>query len=307
MHALILERNKMVARRVARAFTAAGATASIVDDPAQATAQLASADVLCADTFDGEYVVEQVRARGLRAVLWTAEPIKRALRYMLDTPSIDHVLGRRDFESAPRLWEVLALARRMVAPTTGPLPLAAYLDWGFATLELDVRTARDRDTAVARVQDFVGGLQVPKRQAELAGEVAHELIMNAIYDAPVDATGQPRFAADRKAEIRLADHERPSIRLAADGGRVVFQVCDPFGRLERRRVLDSLSRALATGELDRSGGGAGLGLAQCHHASSALFFDIAPGQHTEVTAVFDLELNVRELRTQAKSLHFWSA
>jgi hypothetical protein len=267
MHALILERNKMVARRVARAFTAAGATASIVDDPAQATAQLASADVLCADTFDGEYVVEQVRARGLRAVLWTAEPIKRALRYMLDTPSIDHVLGRRDFESAPRLWEVLALARRMVAPTTGPLPLAAYLDWGFATLEL----------------------------------------VNAIYDAPVDATGQPRFAADRKAEIRLADHERPSIRLAADGGRVVFQVCDPFGRLERRRVLDSLSRALATGELDRSGGGAGLGLAQCHHASSALFFDIAPGQHTEVTAVFDLELNVRELRTQAKSLHFWSA
>jgi hypothetical protein len=43
----------------------------------------------------------------------------------------------------------------------------------------------------------------------------------------------------------------------------------------------------------------------CHNASTALWFDVVPGRHTEVTAVFELDVNLRELRTQAKSLHFW--
>ena len=45
----------------------------------------------------------------------------------------------------------------------------------------------------------------------------------------------------------------------------------------------------------------------CHNSSSAMFFDVARGRHTEVTAVFELDMNLRELRTQAKSVHFWSA
>ena len=59
--------------------------------------------------------------------------------------------------------------------------------------------------------------------------------------------------------------------------------------------------------MDSSHGGAGLGMMVCHNNSSAMFFDVARGRHTEVTAVFELDMNLRELRTQAKSLHFWSA
>jgi hypothetical protein len=44
----------------------------------------------------------------------------------------------------------------------------------------------------------------------------------------------------------------------------------------------------------------------CHNASSAMFFDVARGRHTEVTALFELDQNLREFRTQARSLHFWS-
>jgi len=43
----------------------------------------------------------------------------------------------------------------------------------------------------------------------------------------------------------------------------------------------------------------------CHNASTAMFFDVVPNQKTEVTAVFELDLNLREFRTSAKSLHFW--
>ena len=72
------------------------------------------------------------------------------------------------------------------------------------------------------------------------------------------------------------------------------------------RFVDGLTRGLARGEMDQSHGGAGLGMMICHNASSAMIFDVARGRHTEVTAMFELDLNLREFRTQARSLHFWS-
>jgi len=310
MHAVILERNKLVGRKIARLFLGVGFTTETIEEPAQAASAIAAAPgdtVLCADAFDGDLVAEHVRASpGLRGVLWTAEPLRRSLRYMIETRGIDHVLGRRDFESAPRAWEIVMIARRFVAPGT-VAPLAAYLDWGFTTLDFDVRTPADRDAAVRRIQELVGQLQAPKRVAEMFGELGHELMMNAMYDAPVDGHGRPRFAGDRKADVRLADGERPVVRAATDGTKLVLQVRDPFGRLERTHVVDGLARGLATGEIDRSGGGAGLGFMVCHNASSGLFFDVARGRHTEVTAIVELDMNLRELRTQAKSLHFWSS
>ena len=313
MHAVILERNKLVGRKVARLFQSVGATAVTVDEPGQVAGHLADADVLCSDTFDADFTAEQVRSNPrLRGVLWTAEPLRRSLRHLIETGGrgptggIDHVLGRRDFESPPRAWEVVMVARRLVAPTTPPI--SAYLDWGFSMIELEVRGTADRDQAVKQIGTFITTLGAPKRVVEMFGELAHELIMNAIYDAPVDASGTPTYAADRKADVRLADTERPSVRLASDGTRLVLQVRDPFGRLERRHVFDGLARGLAGGPgmMDTSHGGAGLGMMVCHNASSAMFFDVARGRHTEVTAVFELDMNLRELRTQAKSLHFWS-
>jgi hypothetical protein len=307
MHAVILERNKLVGRKVARLFASVGATAVTVEEPSQIAQHVAGADVLCADTFDADFVAEQVRVHGkLRGVLWTAEPLKRSLRYLVETKTIDNVLGRKDFESAPRSWEVLMVARRLNSPSGAP-PIAAFLDWGFSAMEVEVRTTADRDSATAQIQGFVGNLGVPKRVAEMFGELGHELIMNAMYDAPVDQAGRPKYALDRKADIRLADDERPTVRVATDGTRLVMQVRDPFGRLERKHVFEGLARGLAGGEMDSSHGGAGLGMMVCHNASSAMFFDVARGRHTEVTALFELDMNLRELRTQAKSLHFWSA
>jgi len=319
VHVVILERNKLAGRKVARLFLSVGASAVVVEEPAQATAALENADILCADTFDGDYVAEQVRSRPkLSGVLWTAEPLRRSLRYLVETMSpkpseaggrwqagIDHVLARKDFESAPRAWEVVMVARRL-AQAGGPPPIAAYLDWGFTAVELDVRSTADRDSTVAQIQEFIAKLGVPKRIGEMFGELGHELLMNAIYDAPVDASGRPKYASDRKADVRLADTERPVVRLATDGSKLALQVRDPFGRLERRHVFDGLARGLAGGEMDTSHGGAGLGMMVCHNSSTAMFFDVAQGKHTEVTALFELDMNLRELRTQAKSLHFWS-
>jgi hypothetical protein len=306
MHAAILERNKLVGRRVARVFAAVGAKVTLVEDPGELIASVADADVVCGDSFDGELIAEQVRARpGLRGVLWTAEPLRRSLKYLAES-SIDHVLARRDFESPPRAWEAMLVARRLAQPELAPPPATAYMAWGAEVVELPVRGTADRDSTVARVQELVRGLQVPNRFVEMIGELAHELIMNAVYGAPTDAGGRAKYAADRKASIELAEHERPTLRFVTDGALVALQMRDPFGRLERRHVIDGLTRGLA-GEVDRSHGGAGLGFSVCHNASTALIFEVARDRDTSVTALCELDANMRELRGQAKSLHWWAS
>ena len=141
--------------------------------------------------------------------------------------------------------------------------------------------------------EFVASLAVPRRVAEMFGEVAHELIMNGLYVG----------VHDRKAHVAIAEPLR--VRVATDGTRLVLAVRDPFGKLERRHVVDGLARGLA-GEMDRSAGGAGLGLRVVHDAASIVVFDVAPGHSTEVTAVLELDLNLRELRGQPRSLHVWA-
>jgi hypothetical protein len=310
MRAIVLERNKLVARRLVRYFLSAGVEAVVVEDPAQVPTAVAdpAVSLVCADGFDGDAVRGACRARpGIRGILWTAEPLRRSLRHLAECNAINHVLGRKDFESAPRPWEMMMVQRRALDPAAGPPALAAYLDWGYTGFEEKVGSSQQRDLVVLRVQDFILALQVPKRLGEMMSELTHELLMNAMYDAPVDMNGQHKYAIDRKAEITLPEDEHARVRLATDGTRVVLQVRDRFGGLQRKHVVDGLARGLAGGEMDQSHGGAGLGMAVCHHNALAMFFDVASGRHTEVTAMVELDLNLREVRTLARSLHLFDA
>jgi hypothetical protein len=310
MRAIVLERNKLVGRRLVRYFLSAGVEAVVVEDPTQVPAAIAdpAVSLVCADGFDGDAVRGACRARpGIRGMLWTAEPLRRSLRHLAECNAINHVLGRKDFESAPRAWEMMMVLRRALEPEKGPPPLSAYLDFGFTGFEEKVGSSQQRDLAAQRVQDFILALGVPKRLGEMMSELAHELLMNAMYDAPVDASGQHKYNIDRKAEITLPDDEHARVRLATDGTRVVLQVRDRFGGLQRKHVVDGLARGLAGGEMDQSHGGAGLGMAVCHHNALAMFFDVARGRHTEVTAMIELDLNLREVKTLARSLHLFDA
>jgi hypothetical protein len=57
--------------------------------------------------------------------------------------------------------------------------------------------------------------------------------------------------------------------------------------------------------MDVAGGGAGLGMTVCLQSTVALVFDVVAGKKTEVTGLFDLDLNLREFKNQAKSVHWF--
>ncbi len=299
----------MVSRRLQRFLTCAGYEPILIEDPAQTQANLDGVGLFICDSFDGDQLVAAVRANPkLRGILITAEQLKPALRHMVEQPQISNILGRANFESAPRRWETMMILRRVLRPGEAGPPFASYLDWGFNGFQEKVASTQHRDQIVQKVERFITHLGVPKRVGEMFSELAHEMLMNAMYDAPVGPDGKPKFALDRKAAITLADAEQPTLRLACDGTRLAIQVVDPYGRLERKHVFNGLSRGLIEGgEMDQSHGGAGLGMVVCHNSTVAMFFDVVKGKKTEVTGVFDLDMNLREFRTHAKSLHFFSA
>lgn len=310
MRALLLERNKKVSRRLVRLFTSAGYDAEAVDDPEAVTAKVsADADaisVLGADAFDADLVAKILSKHShMRAILWTAEPLKRALRYMIDAPGLSNICGRKDFESPPRPWELLMIARRLREPVRAKF--SDFLCWGYTGFQEQVRSTVHRDDLVARVESFVDKLGLPRRVGESLGELSHELLMNAMFDAPVDDDGKPKYAADRKANLELPAAEQPLFRVASDGTRLAVQVIDSFGRLRRAHVFNGLARGLEGGEMDTSHGGAGLGMVVCHNSTVAMFYDVLTDHQTQATGIFDMELNLREFRTQAKSLHFFES
>jgi hypothetical protein len=302
--AIVLERNTLVGRKIARLWGCAGLETVCVQDPAALPAALSGARLLGADVFDGEVVLAALRANPtLRAALWTAEPLDRALRFAAGEPRLSSVFGRAAHDETPREWELLLAARR-IARRGDPAPFHAFLAWGHTGMKATVGDSTARDVAVEQVQKFVEKVGAPRRTAEMFGELAHELLMNALYDAPVDGAGRPRYAHDRKQHVRLAAEEAPTLRAASDGVRLVLQVVDPFGRLGREHVFGGVARGLR-GELDTRRGGAGLGMAACVNSTTAMFFDVVHGHKTEVTGLLELDLNLREIKTRAKSLHYF--
>ncbi len=180
-----------------------------------------------------------------------------------------------------------------------------FLDWGYSGFDAHVESTEHLEFVEQRVQRFLGRLGTSAQVRDLMGGLTHEVLMNAMYAAPVDAHGRPKYAADRTAKLVLSGDEQPHFQLASDGSRIVIQVTDRYGRLCRDHVVEGLSRGLQTGELDLSYGGAGLGITMCLRSAMAMFYDVVPGHRTAATAIFDLDANLREFRGAARSLHYF--
>lgn len=301
--ALVIERDRAVARRVARVLAAAGFATTVAEEPPADEEPLDAVALIVADGFDLPSVSRRLAARpSLRAILHGAalEVIERLVPVAQRYPGVSAILGRASFGEPPREGELLAVARRIACPSS--LPFGGHLGWGATGFQLRVTDGAGRDQAVARVEAHVTRLGAPKRIAEMQGELAHELLMNALYDAPTDGSGRPRHAHERKAVIDLPESDAATIRCASDGVRVAVEVEDRFGGLERRHLFGGLARGLAGGTQDRSGGGAGLGFTVAHRNSTALHVEVEPGVRTRVTALFELDLNLRDFRQRPRSI-----
>ncbi|MBP6631547.1 MAG: hypothetical protein KBG28_10625 [Kofleriaceae bacterium] len=311
----VLERNRAVLQRSARIVSATAGLVPVAagDDPEQVRAQLApDAQLMLCDAVDADLALEWSTRLypGMKLAFWNAGEMPPLCTRIARHAQIVSLLGWPSFQSMPRPWEIGLVTRNVLDPGRDPTHVAEVFANPPHTAKFRPRTSADRDAVVAEISTLAERAGAGARLAARVGEVAHELIMNAMYDAPADEYGRARYAHDRTVDITLDDADVPIVRFGTDGLMIGIQVTDPFGRLTRDHVAAGIARGAAGASddasaqvVDTSGGGAGLGLWRIYTGSAVTIIDLLPGQQTSVLAYFDMDVAAREARTMPPSLH----
>lgn len=147
-----------------------------------------------------------------------------------------------------------------------------------------------------------------ERVVEIVLNGVDEILMNAIYDAPVDESGNQRLAKiPRDTPIALDERTSVELQTGFDGEHVAFKVVDRFGSLERKKLLKHLfsSHDRTQFELNSAVANAGIGLATTFRTGASLMFLSEKGVRTEVTTFFKLSKSFREFKNQFRfvSIH----
>jgi anti-sigma regulatory factor (Ser/Thr protein kinase) len=170
--------------------------------------------------------------------------------------------------------------------------------------------SQQRSEILDLIADFARECQVRSQVRDKIVLLADELLMNAIWDAPVDRSGRPKYhALPRSQPVALEPSEAVTFRYATDGNLIAVSVADRFGRLHRETACRYLLQCFA-----RTGAGmgpqvaeeAGLGLALAFQSISSFIINCAPGTRTEVVGLINLRMGARERATRPRSFHFFS-
>ena len=168
-----------------------------------------------------------------------------------------------------------------------------------------LRDFQGRGRAIDEVLKFAEESGVRRQIRSSIGQVCEELLMNALYDAPIDDDGRQIFAeVGPKDRVDLSSPRPVSIRYAATAETFAVSVRDRFGTLEKNVILDYLDKCLhATQQIDRKTYGAGLGLYLIANSATQFVCNVAPGMATEVVCTFDRKVAKTPLRMLSVFVH----
>ncbi len=164
-----------------------------------------------------------------------------------------------------------------------------YLPEGTPVHYARLRDFEGRGQAIQTVLDFAEQNKMRRQVRSAIGQVCEELLMNALYDAPVDADGKQVFAEIDPHDRTKTKSPRPvSIRYAASEDKFAIAVRDRFGRLAKNTILAYIEKCIhSPNQIDRKTYGAGLGLYLVANAAASYVVNVAYGIATEVVCTFD--------------------
>jgi len=273
-------------RRIVRTLEKAGAEVDAVRSPeAVGTDQIPHRYLFCAVPSGGldalGPLIAKLRDRA-HATIVTPEATLSDLTTYLADDRINHVVVGEELDHG-----VYVTAKKLL---TGDIfGIEKYLPDNTPVHYARLRDFEGRGKAIQTVLDFAEESKM-RRQVRLAiGSVCEELLMNALYDAPVDAEGKQVFAEVDPHDRTRSRSPRPvSIRYASTEDKFAIAVRDRFGRLAKNTILSYIDKCIhSPNQIDRKTYGAGLGLYLVANAAASYVVNVAYGIATEVVCTFD--------------------
>ncbi len=196
---------------------------------------------------------------------------------------VNHVVAR----NASLEHSIMVTARKLL---TGDIfGIEKYLPPDTPVHYARLRDFEGRSNAINTILEFAAASKIRRAMRHAIGQACEELLMNALYDAPVDEHGQQIFAeVDPRIRTKTRSPKPVSIRYAATEHIFAVAVRDRFGRLAKQTILSYIDKCLhSSTQIDRKTYGAGLGIYLVASAASSYIVNVAYGIATEVICTFE--------------------
>lgn len=210
-------------------------------------------------------------------------------------PRVGHIITYRD-EDVDEHELIVSVTKLTKGDIFG---LQKYFTWGVTLFSMKVFNYQEKAQAISYIDEAAkdsGARGQLRRKIQLA---ADELLINALYHAPVDESGREIFGektGDERVAVTLK--EPVTLRYATDGRGFAIAIRDAYGSLSRERLLKYLQRSSDTkADMETKKTGAGLGLHEVLRSASSIAWNLSPGAQTEVICLFDMEKAARGLGT----------
>lgn len=243
--------------------------------------------------------------RTTRLLLVSEGACKRDFAQLFGQRSLTNLLARNE-EVDPQ--ELIVTAQKLLKRDI--FGIEKYFAWGVDLRTLELSRSSEKDQVLREVEAYARELSVHPRLIGQYCTVTDELITNAVFNAPVDANGRPRFLhLARQTDVDLGPGEEIEIKLCSDGRRLGISVADPFGSLTQERLLEYLAKCFRKGEdqIDDKPGGAGLGFYYIFESLTQFVVNISPGRRTEMIGILDVRGSYRDFAVRNRSFNIFVA
>lgn len=283
---LAISRNLNQLRRIVANLERAGAEVDAVR----------TVDAIQTDIIPHRYIFHAVDEGNLEAIDQLLPRLRRRAQTAVVVPEakLDDLTGLLRDDRVNHVIAGDAIDRGVVVTAqkllTGDIfGIEKYLPGDTPVHYMRLRDFTGRGKALDTILEFAAQTKMRRQVRHAIGQVCEELLMNALYDAPVDEDGRQIFAeVDPRDRTKSRSPKPVSIRYAASEEGFAVAVRDRFGRLAKNTILAYIEKCLhSPTQIDRKTYGAGLGIYLVANAAASYVVNVAYGIATEVVCTFD--------------------
>jgi hypothetical protein len=221
------------------------------------------------------------------------------VKYLIQSPLFGHFINRNyqdPKESGQHYGRVVAAS--LMERSFG---LSHLLKPGTKIQVVKLSLTSQKQNAVEAIKAYLLAAKFQSRMCAVVANAVDELLMNAMFDAPIDDLGKPTLSATpRSTVIKLEGKHQVEMHVGYDGKYVGVSAVDYFGSLDKQKLLSHISKIYDKEEykVRTVVAGAGIGLATVFRSGGSFFFVSESRMKTEVTVFFKRTDNFREFKDQ---------
>ncbi len=171
----------------------------------------------------------------------------------------------------------------------------------------DFRSSADKMELVSKIELFVRSEPATAKFLERILIIADEMIANALYNAPVDNKGAPKFKHLPRnfPAVYPENAGQARIFLMRDEEKLVIGCSDPYGSVAREPLIRRLMDVYEGPKADAMTlSGSGLGVKMIIDNSVGVHLVVSKGQSSLFCASLPLKVGNRAVDKVAKNFHF---